>query len=149
VYDADGLEEWIRKKKKNTFISDAVVVFQNFFQDKQPDTQRRFLEVGALDGLSGSNTWPYDSYLGWQGLLIEISSKNFAELIKRRGGAFKAQIALCESSKPVTITGTEGCCSGIDSSMSDEHIQAFFSDERENGGVLLCLPLTLIMEAMD
>jgi len=57
VHDSVGLEKWIEKHRKNTFTSDAVVVYENFFSDKTgPDTPQRFLEVGALDGLSGSNS---------------------------------------------------------------------------------------------
>jgi len=77
-----------------------------------------------------------------------VSSKNFAELLKRREGAYKAQIALCDSSKLVTITGLEGCCSGISSSMSNEHVKAFHANKRGGGGVFLCLPLKLIMDAL-
>ena len=44
-----------------------------------------YIECGANDGVSQSNTWYFEKYLGWSGLLVEPVDKTFNELIKNRG----------------------------------------------------------------
>jgi FkbM family methyltransferase len=43
-----------------------------------------FIELGANDGISQSNTKNLELYHGWQGLLIEPSPQQFGKLIKNR-----------------------------------------------------------------
>jgi len=44
-----------------------------------------YIECGANDGVSQSNTWYFEKQLGWNGLLVEPVDKTFNELIKNRG----------------------------------------------------------------
>ena len=41
-----------------------------------------FVELGANDGITQSNTKHYELYKGWQGVLIEPSPKQFKRLKK-------------------------------------------------------------------
>ena len=43
-----------------------------------------FVELGANDGITQSNTKHLELFLGWRGILIEPSPKKFAELKKNR-----------------------------------------------------------------
>ena len=43
-----------------------------------------FIECGANDGVDQSNTWYYEKYLNWNGVLIEPLKKQFNELKKNR-----------------------------------------------------------------
>ena len=43
-----------------------------------------FIECGANDGVDQSNTWYFEKYLNWHGLLIEPLTKQFIELKKNR-----------------------------------------------------------------
>ena len=43
-----------------------------------------YIECGANDGVSQSNTWYFEKKLGWNGLLIEPIDEAFAQLIKNR-----------------------------------------------------------------
>ncbi len=43
-----------------------------------------FIECGANDGVDQSNTWYYEKYLNWSGVLIEPLKKQFNELRKNR-----------------------------------------------------------------
>ena len=43
-----------------------------------------FIECGANDGVDQSNTWHYEKYLNWNGVLIEPLKKQFNELRKNR-----------------------------------------------------------------
>jgi len=43
-----------------------------------------FIECGANDGVDQSNTWYFEKYLNWNGILIEPLKKQFIELKKNR-----------------------------------------------------------------
>jgi len=52
---------------------------------EEPSNRGTYVEVGAFDGIQGSNSRFYDSCLGWEGLLIENSSPEvYGKLIKKR-----------------------------------------------------------------
>ena len=43
-----------------------------------------YVELGALDGITYSNTYVFNKALGWKGVLLELSPSNFASLRKNR-----------------------------------------------------------------
>ena len=43
-----------------------------------------YLEMGGLNGIRFSNTYVFNKVLGWNGVLVELSPKNFAALQKNR-----------------------------------------------------------------
>ncbi len=43
-----------------------------------------FIECGANDGVNQSNTWHYEKYLNWKGILIEPLPDKFIDLKKNR-----------------------------------------------------------------
>ena len=47
-------------------------VFEQFFQDKRDGV---FVDIGAFDGLLGSNSYFFEKSLGWRGLLVEASAR--------------------------------------------------------------------------
>mmetsp|Transcript_107388 Transcript_107388/g.346806 ORF Transcript_107388/g.346806 Transcript_107388/m.346806 type:complete len:222 (-) Transcript_107388:90-755(-) len=65
-----------------------------------------YLEIGANDGVTCSNTKFYEDNLGWSGLLIEAFPPMFAELSKRRplSTSFNVNAAIC-SEGVVQISG--------------------------------------------
>ena len=75
-----------------------------------------FVEIGALDGLSFSNTIMLERCFGWKGLLIEGSPSNFAEL--RRNGRLATSVhsAVCDQVGFVDFvysgTGAKGATNG-------------------------------------
>ncbi|QIB34877.1 FkbM family methyltransferase [Ancylobacter pratisalsi] len=58
-----------------------------------PGTNGTFIEVGANDGISQSNTWYLEAYRGWSGLLIEPVPE-LAKLAKRFRKTPVANVAL-------------------------------------------------------
>lgn len=62
-----------------------VIVEQNIFNhilnDSQPGT---FVEFGARDGLLGSNTYYFETTLGWKGLLAEPTEDQYSQLVINR-----------------------------------------------------------------
>ena len=68
-----------------------------------PEHERTFVELGALDGIAGSNTLMLERCFGWTGLLIEASPHNFNNL--RRAGRLSriAHSAVCNGNGSVTL----------------------------------------------
>ena len=54
---------------------------QKWFKDLCSGT---YLEIGGLDGFRFSNSYLYNKGLGWTGVLVEASPRNYEELIKNR-----------------------------------------------------------------
>ncbi|MCB1085424.1 MAG: FkbM family methyltransferase [Verrucomicrobiae bacterium] len=44
-----------------------------------------FIELGALNGIQGSNTLPLERELDWNGICIESNPRYFSQLIRNRG----------------------------------------------------------------
>lgn len=53
-----------------------------------------FIEVGALDGETFSNTLYFEKSLGWKGLLIEPNPESFAQLSSKNRKAYSIQAGL-------------------------------------------------------
>ena len=50
-----------------------IAVFKQCFDDDALDYRGVFVEMGALDGLTYSNSFAYESALNWTGVLIEAN----------------------------------------------------------------------------
>jgi len=67
----------------------------------------RFVELGALDGMSISNTFLLERCFDWQGVLIEANPTNFARLQHSPRRAQKVHAAACPSGS-ITISAAAG-----------------------------------------
>lgn len=56
-------------------------IYFNFFPEKR---NLFFIDVGAYDGLRGSNTALFELYLGWDGICIEPNKSSYEQLLKSR-----------------------------------------------------------------
>jgi hypothetical protein len=79
----------------------AEILWNSYFRRLYPDTPGAspfvgvYVEMGALDGISGSNSLFFDEALHWDGLLIEPSPPNYAHCVTNRPHARKAEVAAC------------------------------------------------------
>mmetsp|Transcript_67866 Transcript_67866/g.145293 ORF Transcript_67866/g.145293 Transcript_67866/m.145293 type:complete len:195 (+) Transcript_67866:54-638(+) len=71
-------------------------------------TGQTFLEIGALDGITFSDTYFYENKLGWGGLLIEAELNNFKALERNRNGTgtLKLHAGICKTKALLTMRGT-------------------------------------------
>jgi FkbM family methyltransferase len=83
-------------------------IFQHFFSDSRGNTDMRFIEIGALDGVKFSNSFYFEKELGWKGVLIEGETQNFASLEKNRRGENVTclHLAICAQPRIISLTGT-------------------------------------------
>ena len=66
-----------------------------------------FVELGAYDGITGSQSYLLEHCYGWHGVLIEASPRNYARLVNtsRSRQTAKVHSAVCNDSGVVEITG--------------------------------------------
>ena len=93
--------------QKHYFVSDSQYIYSHFFENKRDGF---FLEVGGLDGTTdGSNSFFFERYMQWRGLLVEASPINFAKLVMRRPFSYRLEAALGNKYGTVRFSG-DGCC---------------------------------------
>lgn len=74
--------------------------------------QGRYIELGALDGITFSNTHLFSKGLNWTGVLIEASPSNYRKLLQNRQQDELHHSAICKSSRMVHVIDN-GAVGGI------------------------------------
>jgi hypothetical protein len=115
---------WKAEKKRNKNSCNicnehklvAEYLWNNYFKTahKDPKFTGKYLEMGALDALSGSTSLFFDGILHWEGLLIEPNPPNFAELWVNRPHAFKLEMAACLCPNSLTIGPDRRSCNSLE-----------------------------------
>ena len=82
---------------KSEFGEDMFAVF-HFFGSQKSGT---FIELGALDGVTSSNTYLFETCLNWTGVLIEPSKENFELLKKNRPNQKLLNTVICDDVRTV------------------------------------------------
>ena len=57
-----------------------------------------FVEFGATNGVGHSNSWLFENFFGWEGILAEPNAVFFPQLEKNRPGAFLSNSAVAHES---------------------------------------------------
>lgn len=73
-----------------------LLVYDLFFKNA-PKRQRFYFEAGARNGVTESNTYFFEKYLGWRGVLVEPSKLYRCAVPKNRPHATVIHGALCET----------------------------------------------------
>ena len=82
------------------------------------------LELGALDGKRYSNSFAFETQLGWRAINVEASPVSFDQLVRNRPGALNINLAVCaaplaesaEGGPPPLLhflVGPSPCCFGF------------------------------------
>ena len=75
----------LRKLGQNSdYFSEAgqdMLVKDNFFKNKKSGF---FVEIGAYDGIEGSNCYHFEKFMNWEGIAVEASPLQFEKLKKNR-----------------------------------------------------------------
>lgn len=85
-----------------------------------------FIELGAMDGVTYSNTLFFESSLGWSGILIEPTNQ-YQLLIKNRPNCFNFNYAVSETEGAVEFLGN-GALGGVKSNMAEQHMKGWGLD---------------------
>jgi len=109
---------------------DAVIQFFNGMKNGV------FVDVGAYDGVTWSNTLALEKYYGWLGICVEPLDEAYKSLIKeRRTTCIKSAVTDFDGEVDfVSISGYAEMLSGIPSSMPDAHVNRIESEISGHGG---------------
>jgi FkbM family methyltransferase len=108
-------------------------VYNNFFKSV---TNGIFVEIGADDGITFSNTYYLEKNLGWTGLCIEPRENSFKKIIKnRKCTCLKIGIAKKTGiQKFLSIEGYSQMLSGILESYDPQHLDRIKKETEKYGG---------------
>lgn len=67
-----------------------------FFAKPYPKYKGTFVEIGAYDGLTYSNTKLFEDTFHWNGVLIEANPVNYNKLIKNRQKTKNFHLGVCK-----------------------------------------------------
>lgn len=106
-----------------------------------------FIELGAMDGITYSNTKFFEDALGWNGILIEPLLDHFTKLIVNRPNCKCFNYAVSKVDGQVDFLG-HSAVGGLLSSMHEDHKKEWGLDKTQPFKVK-SLPLNRIMEGLD
>lgn len=156
-HEPQTLNEFLTKYRSNEWLGPVIRVYETFFAGRAA-SGGFVLEAGGLDGaMQGSNSYLFERFLGWKGLMVEANQLNFAKLLATRPGIFRAETALCPFAGNLSFTGPGGCCNGVagkrakhtgaglrDGKWADSHVEPRNSNEYK----VRCTPVGPLLRAM-
>lgn len=80
------------------------ILYTNFFKDYKIKDTKYFLELGALDGITYSNTKFFEDTLGWKGVLVECNPYIFPKLCFNRPNCSLLNAVVSNSNKPTEFS---------------------------------------------
>jgi len=112
----------------------------HFFHNKEGGL---FLDIGAHDGLSFSNTWFFEKKLGWQGICFEPLPHLYKLLCENRDCiCIDACVsAVCDTVPFLHIDGCDEMLSGLCGTYDQRALNAVMNDIANLGGELKILQL--------
>lgn len=118
-----NLESGNHQKTKSTNREDEII-FEKFFKKAGvPRTDGFFLEMGAFNGLTESNSLFFERCLGWKGLLVEANPVTYEVMVKNntRPTAHKLNMAPSCSSDDGSVQFETGDTSSQMASVASEN----------------------------
>lgn len=98
-------------------LGEDKILNEKYFNNKRNGF---FIELGAMDGVTYSNTLFFEQQLGWNGVLIEPQKSMYNSLVVNRPNCYNFNYAISEVEGEVLFTG-DYALGGIDSTMTDHH----------------------------
>jgi FkbM family methyltransferase len=95
-----------------------------------------FVEVGAANGVTYSNTLFFERTLGWTGINIEPHKQSFDQLVVNRPNSINLNVAIDNEnseSEFVENTGFTTMLSGMTKHFHPDHMQRLYVESLENG----------------
>ena len=107
----------------------------------------RYVELGALDGLTYSNTYAFNQDMGWKGVLIEPSPTSFSSLrVNRPNEISVVHAAVCKERSQLHFIDHRNAIAGLWEFSSPTFRKNFWPGVlREHGTPVYCLPMSDIL----
>lgn len=134
----------------STIPADAIELLPLLLQLPQSGAPGTFIEIGANDGVTGSNTLLLESCFGWRGLLIEAAPPTFARLKRSGRTTTMLHSATCAQRGSVNFTTTDGFWSAFNMAVDqvDEQYLARWKKHADprRAVAVPCAPLGELMD---
>jgi FkbM family methyltransferase len=101
------------------------IVYNKYFQNKYNGI---FLEMGALDGVTYSNTKFFEDTLSWSGILIEPIPKNYEICKRMRPRSFVYNCIVSTNPDPMEIY-VNGAVSSVKEYTTEEYFNGWHKDK--------------------
>lgn len=124
------------QQNEDKFIFENYLNYENGF----------FIELGAMDGHTFSNTLFFERNLNWNGILIEPTSQ-YNSLIKNRPNCQNFNVAISENEGEIEFVGN-GALGGIKSLMPEGHYVGWGLDKEETYRVKT-LPFSKLLDEIS
>ena len=113
---------------QDKFLNDSI--FKNF-------KNGFFVDIGAHDGISFSNTYFFEKYLNWKGICIEPNPKVYNQLQKNRDNSINLNIAIDNKDSECIFLVNHGyteMLSGIKKYYDNRHLERIKREQEQHGG---------------
>jgi FkbM family methyltransferase len=109
----------------------------------------KYVELGALDGETYSNSFHFEFSSHWSGTLIEPNPTNFAKLQRRRRNNLVVNAAICDTNSDVHFVSRDAV-GGIWEFMTPSYRDGWHPDINEGNlhlksSIIKCLPLRQVL----
>jgi hypothetical protein len=72
-------------------------LFERVFFQQSLCCKGTFVEFGARNGIEHSNTYPFEKFMGWKGLLFEVDPREYPNLERNRKRSHVTNGPICPS----------------------------------------------------
>jgi hypothetical protein len=72
-------------------------LFHRVFSQQSLCCKGTFVEFGARNGIDHSNTYPFEKFMGWKGLLFEVDPREYPNLEQNRKNSHVTSGPICPS----------------------------------------------------
>jgi FkbM family methyltransferase len=84
-------DKWTAQAGQDKFL------FERILEQQGLCCKGVFVEFGARNGIEHSNTYAFETYMGWKGLMFELDPREYGKLEQNRPGASIGLGAVCPS----------------------------------------------------
>lgn len=119
-------------------------IYENFFQNSGAGT---FVDVGAFDGISGSNTAFFERR-GWDGLCIEASPTHFEQLVRNRRTT-SVNLAIAEHASNEEFLEIRRGYTQMGGLVRDIRDEALATSSPSHSGARIHVPIRPLCEVLD
>lgn len=124
------------------------LLYEKYFKGYLEQGQKYFFEMGALDGVTYSNTKFFEDTLGWTGLLVEGNPIVALNLARNRSKCIVLNAVVSDAKEPVSFkicTNVPAVC-GVKETVPSNFDGTYY---RENNTVFhktIPIPLTMVLQ---
>ena len=104
-----------------------------------------FIELGAMDGITFSNSLFFEEFLGWKGVLIEPTISQFENLVINRKNTHNFNYAISQIEGESEFIG-DGALGGLTETMSDWHRKGWKLDQSSNPYLVKTIPISKLLK---